>query len=417
MPGIVGFLIVIPFIGYLLCAEFIARREERRFRADILDDDLQALVPAASESVEDEAGWSGWRNVIVDSIQDESVDCRSFTFRAVDGSDLPRFKGGQSLLIRYPSSDDPNAKPITRCYSLSSGPGESRYRITVKRVPGGRMSNRLHERVSVGDVVSIQAPRGHFHIDLDHPKQPMHLIAAGIGITPMLSMLLHSLEVTPDREVHLHYQLRDQTNAPFLKPLRYLHQTLSEVGTFHLHVWFSRPLADQPLQADCATGRITATDIISKAGHLPSNAEYRICGPNEFMESMAAELIAGGANETSVQYESFGGKTKGPGAITVKTPDRTLANEVAGDEVTVRFTTSNQDAVWSKESDTLLDIAEASGIDIESSCRSGQCGSCIHRMTKGKVRYDERPTCDHESDEVVMCLARPDSEIEIEIEA
>ncbi|TWU58670.1 Flavohemoprotein [Rubripirellula tenax] len=410
MPGIVGFLIIVPFVGYLVFAEFVARRDERRFRTDILDDDVQAQVPVASKSVVDASGWTGWRDVVVDSIQDESVDCRSFTFRSIDGSDFPAFKGGQSILIRYPSSDDPDAKPIARCYSLSSGPGESRYRITVKRVPGGRMSNRLHDRVNVGDVVSIQSPRGHFHIDLDHPERPIHLIAAGIGITPMLSMLLHSLEVTPDREVHLHYQLRDQRNAPFLKPLRYLHQTLSKVGTFHLHVWFSRPLADEPLQVDSTTGRITAPDIISHAGSTPSNADYRICGPNAFMESMATELIAGGARDKSVQYESFGGKAKGPGVIAVKT----TVNEANVDEVPVRFTLSNQDAVWSSQNQSLLDIAEASGISVDSSCRSGQCGSCIHRLTRGTVRYPQPPTCEVAPGEVILCTARPDSDVEIE---
>ncbi|MGB7329609.1 MAG: 2Fe-2S iron-sulfur cluster-binding protein [Rubripirellula sp.] len=426
MTGILGIVLIVPIIAYLVFAEFISRREERRYRTDIISD----LPPLSSNASSDssaqttaarpnevswkanEVSWKGWRDMVVDAIQDESPDCRSFSLRPVDGERLPRFRGGQSIGVRCKPSDDADApKPVVRCYSLSSGPGEPRYRITVKRVPDGRMSRQLHDTIQAGDVIQIQAPRGHFHIDPDYPERPLHLIAAGIGITPMLSMLLQSIEETPNREVHLYYQLRDQTNAPFLKPLRYLDNTLANTGTFKLHVWLSRPIEDIDSQTDstvgqATTGRISAAQIIQRTGN--DEGDYRICGPNAFMESMATELIQHGVDEASIQYESFGGKAKGPGAIAVK-------NAAAGetDELKITFTQSNCDTTWNDPSVSLLDVAEDAGVNVDASCRAGQCGSCIHRLIKGSVRYDEQPECDVEEGEVVMCVARPETDVEI----
>ncbi|TWU58171.1 2Fe-2S iron-sulfur cluster-binding protein [Rubripirellula reticaptiva] len=423
MTGILGIVLIIPIIAYLVFAEFISRREERRYRTDIISDlpTLSSSTPSSSESTQssqttasnpNNLSWKGWRDMVVDAIQDESPDCRSFSLRPADGELMPRFKGGQSISVRCkPSEEADSPKPVVRCYSLSSGPGEPRYRITVKRVPDGRMSRQLHDTIQAGDVIQIQSPRGHFHINPDYPERPLHLIAAGIGITPMLSMLLQSLEETPNREVHLYYQLRDQTNAPFLKPLRYLGNTLAQTGKFQLHVWFSRPIEDADSLTDSAldritTGRISAAQIIERTGS--GEGDYRICGPSVFMELMATELIQHGIDEASVQYESFGGKAKGPGAIAVKNSG---ASET--DELKITFTQSSCHTTWNDPSVSLLDVADDAGVNVDASCRAGQCGACVHRLIKGNVRYDEQPECDFEDGEVVMCVARPETDVEI----
>ena len=430
MTGIFGIVLVAPVIAYFIFAEFISRREESRYQTDIGDDGPNLLIdarrtsdagnlkvadkPKPAEKVKDTPflhSWKGWREMIVDSIRDESPDCRSFKFRPRDGGPMPRFKGGQSILVRCPTTD--GSRPVSRCYSLSSGPGEEHFRITVKRVPDGRMSRQLHDTIEVGDLVEIQSPRGHFHIDESHLDRPLHLIAAGIGITPMLSMLLQSLEETPHREVHLYYQLRDQGNAPFLKAMRFLSQSPVVCETFRLHIWFSRPHNDTNVSADQTTGRICAHQIIDRLGH--ARGDFRICGPNEFMASMAEGLIQYGADESSVQYESFGGKAKGPGAIAVA-PDYVSQAKTDSAVVThqVKFCKSELDANWSDGESTLLDVAEAAGANVDSSCRTGQCGSCIHRLIAGSVKYAETPECEFGDDEVVLCVAQPDGDIEID---
>lgn len=419
MPGILAVILIVPIVVYLLFAEFVARHTERRYQTDIDGEDSNVLTKAIdgsalpdNTSVAD--SWEGWRKMVVASTQDESPDCRSFKLQPLDSGDLPRFLGGQSILVRVPASEAPDSNSdrgsLSRCYSLSSGPGEYGYRITVRRVPNGRFSTLLHDTISVGDVLEIQAPRGRFHMDCAAPDQPLHLIAAGIGITPMLSMLLHSLEETSSREVHLYYQLRDESNTPFLRALRFLSDSLAPSGLFGLHVWFSRPANDQTIGSDESVGRITADHIMSQLTDAQAAGDYRICGPVAFMESMAEGLIALGTDPDTVQYESFGGKSKRPGAILVdaNTDGQELSHRVT-------FSRSNTEAAYNNADETLLDIAEASAVPTDSSCRSGMCGSCVHRLLRGQIQYADQPECEFGDDEVVLCMAQPISDVEIDV--
>ena len=351
--------------------------------------------------------------MVVASIQDESPDCRSFKLQPIDSDLLPHFLGGQSILVRIPGTDSAvsarNQNSVSRCYSLSSGPGEDGYRITVRRIPNGRFSTQLHGSIDVGDVLEIQAPRGRFHMNFDATDRPLHLIAAGIGITPMLSMLLHSLEETPQREVHLYYQLRDETNAPFLRALRFLSDSLTSTGRFKLHVWFSRPIENQTIGVSETVGRMTAGQILPAVSENTIEGDYRICGPVSFMESMAEGLITLGADPDSIQYESFGGNAKRPGAILV---DAAADSHPVSHHVS--FKHSGTEAVFEDATSNLLDVAEASSVPVESSCRSGMCGSCVHRLLRGQVQYAEQPECEFGNDDVVLCMAQPSSDVEID---
>lgn len=457
MSGFLVIALVVPVVAYLLIAEIISRRTERRYQTDIdpvshrdlLNGDLvnsdvstnplaaattagptsQTAPANPSHRPSDEKAWKGWRKVVVASVHDESIDCRSFKLQSIQQdqsgvSELPRFLGGQSIAIRIPNqSGQPSP---ARCYSLSGGPGETGYRITVRRIPHGKLSTRLHDSVHVGDILEIQAPRGRFHMNTQQVDRPMHLIAAGIGITPLLSMLLHSMESTPDRPVHLYYQLRDPSNAPFLSALQHLHQALSPVGRFQLRVWFSQMPKDanpssksgsQPV----ATGRVSADQIF--AGAAESTDDFRICGPNEFMESMADQLIQRGADPRNVQYESFGGKSNTSGAIAVEPVSidhdeaemiPTAASTPKPGTGRVIFANSGVQSDSMEAWESLLELAEASKVMVQSACRSGSCGTCVCRLIRGKVNYLEQPKYECDADEVVMCLAKPDGDVEIE---
>lgn len=418
-------------VGYPIMAELVARREEIEWgdreaspaknpsRSDRDTRNLASLQNAFQVNPVD-TSWKGWRPMKVVSLKDESPDCRSFVFRPMDGGRLPRFLGGQYLPIRI--QDPITGKRTTRCYSLSSGPSEPNYRITVKRVPGGMVSNLLHDRVKVGDMVDIQMPAGRFHIDLDSQTRPLVLIAAGIGITPMLSMLMHSLELSSTRPVHLFFQLRNSDNAPFLGLLRRLNESLAETesnagkGLFRLHVWFSQNETQTGSSHD-RFGRINATELLSQLGTLNGEIEgdFRICGPNEFMSSLAAGLVDHGIPSARVAYESFGGAAKGVGAIAIGPEDDSEPTAQSSITHQVQFESRDKPHAWTPSNGSLLEFAEDADIEIESSCRSGNCGMCVRHLLEGKVRYSEEPTCDREDDEVVMCVARPDSDLRIDV--
>lgn len=164
-----------------------------------------ALPPVGAEAApaaRSDAAWIGWREFRVArrEFEDAARTQCSFYLEPVDGAPLPPFKPGQFLTfsIDLPATGSGTAaRTITRCYSLSDRPDPARYRITVKRVPApaeppeaepGLSSNHFHDRVQVGDVLRVKAPAGHFFIDPD-PALPAVLVAGGIGITPMMSML------------------------------------------------------------------------------------------------------------------------------------------------------------------------------------------------------------------------------------
>jgi ferredoxin-NADP reductase len=355
--------------------------------------------------------WTGWRKVRVDHCRDESPDCRSFRLVPVDGKPFPRFRAGQSILVSvfHPET----GKRISRFYSLSGGPAETYYRITVKRVPGGTLSNLLHDCVGVNDELEVQAPRGAFCVD-DHLRdQPLVLIAAGIGITPMLSMFLENLENTPDRRVEIFYELRTPENAPFLNLLRLSIKKVAGSLPTRLHVFFSKPTGCD-IHGDDTCGRLSAATILERC--RTTRGQYMICGPHDFMSSIAAGLVAGGVAEDRVHYESFGGKSIGPGALAVHPDSQSDTMDLSSEQTfEVDFSASGRQADWSVAAGSVLDLGESIGLELHSSCRSGDCGACVMKLRRGSVAYASPPTCDFAADEIVACVARPTSDLSIEV--
>ncbi|WDQ15752.1 FAD-binding oxidoreductase [Rhodopirellula sp. P2] len=390
------------------------------FRAATKESAEQTQTVAKPDVSQHPLRWKGWRSVSVQSIKDESPDCRSFVFVPSDGEPFPPFLGGQYLTVRL--KDPSTGKNVSRCYSLSSGPDEPHYRITVKRVPGGTMSNLLHDTVGVGDSIEIQVPKGKFHYSVAESQardpQPLNLIAAGIGITPMLSMMFQSLNERADREVNLFYQVRDAIDAPFLTPIREIAKMLEATSGVRVHLWFSRPEAGD-IEPGNAVGRLSAEQIVDRLGH--HRGEYLICGPDVFMNAIADGLIERGAAADRVMFESFGGKSKSAGALAVPAcapgadeagVDGPGADESVGWSVT--FQTSEKSAAFEAGMEGLLDVAESLDVEVDSGCRSGDCGACVCRLVSGKVTYAESPECDLEDGEVVLCVAKPVSEVVID---
>ena len=142
--------------------------------------------------------------------EDESRTQCSFVLEPVDGLALAKFRPGQFLTFSIPNNVAGEA-PLLRCYSLSNRPSPDTYRITVKRsltppdrpdVPPGIGSAWFHDSVDIGDIVQVRAPAGQFVID-EGSDVPAVFIAGGIGITPMLSMILWCLDTQPGRALHL----------------------------------------------------------------------------------------------------------------------------------------------------------------------------------------------------------------------
>ncbi|HAP89431.1 MAG TPA: hemin transporter, partial [Arthrobacter bacterium] len=173
--------------------------------------------------------------------------------------------------------------------------------FAVKRIhglptPDGEMSNLLHNEVQVGDEVVLSVPFG--DVVLEYTDRPAVLASAGIGITPMAGMLSHLVKSGSQRQVMLLHA--DDSPASF--PLRaQVTEDLAQIPDGSLSVWFLEPTASGAAPASEFSGFMDVTAV-----ELPDDAEYYLCGPLPFLQSVRSALVAKGVPAKDIQYEVFG---------------------------------------------------------------------------------------------------------------
>ena len=360
--------------------------------------------------------WQGLRQFRVVSrvVEDSAGTQCSFYLAPVDTMALPDFKPGQFLTFTLPvegavPGDVPRV--VTRCYSLSDQPDPGHYRITVKRVPApagrpelpeGVASNHLHDRVHVGDVLDVRAPAGHFFIDPD-AAVPVVLVAGGIGITPMMSMLLWCQRAQPQRPVHLFYGLRNGGEHAFKQELEALASTHPH---YRLHVAYSRPAETDRQGVDFQHAGHVDVALLRKVLPLGRHQFY-ICGPTAMMETLVPALGDWGVPQDDIHFEAFG-----PASVRKSsTPEPAPQDLVSAD---VQFARSGRTLAWDGQDANLLDFAERHGIAMESGCRSGGCGSCATRLVSGSVGYAQQPDHDIAPGYCLPCVGTPLSPLVLE---
>lgn len=342
-----------------------------------------------------------WRTLRVAKIVDESSVIRSFYLEPTDGSPLFSFEAGQFLTIRVTPEGN---GPQVRTYTLSSAPGDPTYRISVKREPGGIVSNHLHDSLHVGDTIETKAPKGSFFIDALE-KRPAVLIAGGVGITPMMAMTRHVLNETVrkryTRPLTVFHAAHDTEQRAFTEAFR---AAEAETGAkIHYVSIIGNPAGHETLGTDFdATGHINA-DILRQ--HLAlDDYDFYLCGPPSFMQGVYDSLRGLSVRDARIYAEAFG-----PAALT-RTADEGATPDVPEAEAelaVVKFEASGFEQSWEKGDGTLLETAEAHGLTPDFSCRAGSCGSCAVKKLSGEVAYRTPPTADIAKGEVLICCSVP----------
>lgn len=396
-------------VGYvmlqaLMSAFRTARRRVRQQRKYAIEREefcqrveATARAARATKAIPD---WTGWRPFRVAAIIDEARDVKSFYFMPTDGRPLAPFAPGQYLTFRLPLRDS-NA-PLVRCYSLSDRPRQDYYRTTIKRVTRlsgsigmqpGRGSGFLHDQVRVGDVLEVRAPAGTFFID-PLSTEPIALIGAGIGITPLVSMLEAVLHTGRGREIYAVFGFRNGAEHPFKERLEKL---TAEHANLRLRISYSSPRADDVLHKDYVhCGRLTIERLREV---LPSNNfRFYLCGPGPLMESLVPALWAWGVPESHVHFEAFG-------AASVRSAAPARRQPVAPCEV--RFEKSNRGRTWDESFSSLLDLGEAAGVALPSGCRAGSCGECMIAVRSGSVRTLKQSGIDVPAGHCLACISVP----------
>jgi hypothetical protein len=375
---------------------------------------LQAPAEAAGADTKPEVAWEGWRpfRVVERQLEDAVGSQCSFYLQPLDGQPLPAFRPGQFLTFSLDLAHGTAARrTITRCYSLSDGPGAAHYRVTIKRVPApldhpemlpGLSSSYFHDHVGVGDVLRVKAPSGHFFIDPD-ASVPVVLIGGGIGITPMMSMLLWCVANQPQRMVHLFYGLRNSSEHAFkarLEGLAALHPAL------HLHIVYSRPTEADVQGRDYQHVGHVGAELLRRT--LPHGRhQFYVCGPPAMMQTLVPALAEWGVPVADIRYEAFG-------PASVKLPGAAALPMTVVTGVEVRFQRAGRTLTWDGKDASLLDLAERHGIEVEAGCRAGSCGSCETRVLSGTVQYEHDPDHDVAAGHCLLCVGRPATSLVLE---
>ena len=341
-----------------------------------------------------------WRPYRVTKIVDETPEIRSFHLQPADGAGLLPHAAGQHLPIRVtvPGAD----KPVVRTYTLSAAPSDGLYRISVKRE--GLVSRFLHDTIRAGDFIEARAPDGGFTID-PHGTRPAVLLAGGIGITPLLAMLRHvvyeGLRRQRMRPTILIQAARSKSDRPFEREIAEL-VSAAQGAVRWVRVLSDPGSAEEGADYDAA-GRI---DMALLTRFLPfDDYDFYLCGPPSFTQALYDGLRGRNIADGRIHAEAFGPsslkrKADAGAAPAVRPPPSTRP-------VPVAFMTSLKEDRWTPASGTLLELAEARGLEPEYSCREGTCGTCRTKLLKGSVTYVREPTASVADDEVLICSAVP----------
>jgi ferredoxin-NADP reductase/predicted pyridoxine 5'-phosphate oxidase superfamily flavin-nucleotide-binding protein len=263
-----------------------------RFRVDRMRR-IEGALPLRFESAANSV-----RELRVIAKQPESADVTSFVFAARDGGPLPGFLPGQHLPLEVEIAGE--RSPVLRTYSLSGRPDAPVYRISVKREPLGLVSRALHDSLEVGAFVAAGAPAGDFTLDAES-ERPVVLVSAGVGLTPLVSML-QSLVEKSQRRVWFVHGARDGAHHPLRREVE---QLVAASPLASLHVAYSRAASTDVAGRDYASvGRIDGALLEKLVPGL--DADFYLCGPRGFMASIEGALAAGGVPAARIHSESFG---------------------------------------------------------------------------------------------------------------
>jgi glycine betaine catabolism B len=340
--------------------------------------------PVLTNLIEDRENISIWSEGVttlkVADIIEETADVK--TFRLVgEKPTLFSYRPGQFVTFLL----NINGEDVERSYSMSSSPSRPHVlEITVKRVPGGLVSNWLCDHVKLGQSLTIKGPAGRFSC-FTYPTSKMLFIGAGSGITPLMSMGRWISDTTADVDVKFLASFKSPQDIIFRKELELISARHSR---FRVAISLTSTWGKTESWTGL-TGRINTAMIRILVPDLHERHVF-LCGPEPFAEEVKKSLQELGFNFANFHAESFG-----TGRVARGVKGKAKALQLSEPRHRVRFTKSNM-TVDTDEKVTLLELAEVHGIEIEYACRSGGCGACEVKFSgklAEKADFDVTPRC------------------------
>jgi ferredoxin-NADP reductase len=338
----------------------------------------------------------GFHPVRIVRVIEETPDARTFVLSPAGGRPEIDYRAGQFLTFRFDEQ--------LRSYSMSSSPEvDDELCVTVKRVPGGVVSNRMHDELRAGDAVEVTGPSGVFCLGPGADREdrnddaPLLAYAGGSGITPVFSLVKTALATT-GREVRLLTADRDRRSVIFRTALEELADRYPDRLRLAVHL-------------DDRRGLVAAAEIESLIdGADAVRAEHYVCGPAPFMDLVEQTLRSAGVPEDRLHIERFTPTAEAAEAAAEPAPATTAP--APGGSVTIHLG-AQRATIPQQPGETLLQLARRAGLSPPFSCEAGDCATCMARVVDGQAKMRANNALDEDEvadGYVLTCQGEPVTE-------
>ncbi|MFY7963401.1 MAG: 1,2-phenylacetyl-CoA epoxidase subunit PaaE [Chitinophagaceae bacterium] len=341
-----------------------------------------------------------FHTLTIKDIKKETADCVSISFNIpANIKEEFAYKAGQYITLKTKINDE----EVRRSYSLCSSPLENDFRIAVKKVDGGLFSTFANHQLQIGDRIDVAAPNGKFGtMNANCVAKKYVAIAAGSGITPVLSIIKTTLITEPTSEFILVYGNKNTGSIIFKEQIEALKNRF--VGRLQLIHILSREKTHAPI----SSGRIDGEKLqqLSKLINWKNCSEFFICGPEEMILTAKDFLEKQSIDKKQIHFELF--------TTSAKTKNKTFVPQVKS-EAKSKITINSDGRTFEveigfNEDKTILDAALQNGADLPFACKGGVCCTCKAKLLEGQVSMDVNWGLEHEEIEqgfILTCQAHP----------
>ena len=324
-----------------------------------------------------------YHQLTVSEVTPETDQAVCVGFNVPDGlKDAFRFRPGQYLTLRA----NIDGETVSRSYSICVGPGRDALKVAIKRVEGGLFSNFANDQLKVGSTLDVMPPQGHFCVDVDPQKSHNFLfIAAGSGITPIMSNIEAVLEAEPQSSVTLLYGNQRTSTIMFRQTLSFLKNRY--LNRFNWINILSREAQEAPI----LNGRLDnkkGAELNRQLVKLNQFDLFLLCGPESMISEVSRGLKGIGIGEDQIRYELFGSSAEDAAERVARHHARSEAYGGKVCNVTIVADGRTNMIEIAADGENLLDAGINVGLDLPYACKGGVCSTCKALLVEGEVEMD-----------------------------